>query len=106
MAEYESGARFYEDFQVIEEGDGVKNPQFEQLSSELNRALESSMTQTTGKVILGVLGLVILVELYTNWRLIRRMGYPGPWSLFLWVPYVSVLFWAGIAFWRWPNQRK
>lgn len=61
----------------------------------------------------GLLGVVVaggilicLVELWANWRMAKRMGYPGPWSLLLWIPYANILFWAGLAFWRWPNQRR
>lgn len=50
--------------------------------------------------------LIFLVEVWANWRMVKRMGYPGPWSLFMWIPYVNALFWAGLAFWRWPNQRR
>lgn len=80
----------------------MKDKDAQKLAEEINRFF----TTNAGFGVLALLAVVLLVELWANWRLIRRMGYPGPWSLFLWVPYVSVLFWAGIAFWRWPNQKN
>ena len=39
------------------------------------------------------------------WRIARKAGYSGAWSLFAFVPLVGVtLLWV-FAFARWPNER-
>lgn len=77
-----------------------------ELDKFVNHWMDFLMKSGMFAIVLGLLGAFLFVDLLVNWRLVKRMGYPGPWSLFMWMPYASELFWLGIALWRWPNQRK
>lgn len=54
--------------------------------------------------ILGSIGLFLAFDLYVNWKLFKRIGYPPIWAFFMWIPVVVEFVWLGLAFWRWPKQ--
>ena len=51
-----------------------------------------------------VLFLLVLATYWANWTIVKRAGHPGPMSLMLYVPCVSVFFLLWFAFTRWPVQ--
>ena len=55
--------------------------------------------------ILGAIGIFLAFDLYVNWKLFKRIGYPPIWALFMWIPVVVEFVWLGLAFWLWPNQK-
>ena len=54
---------------------------------------------------------LIIILFYTAiivvpcWRIVRKAGYSGAWSLFAFVPLVGVILLWVFAFVRWPNER-
>lgn len=53
-----------------------------------------------------VIPTILAVSFWSNWRLLKRMGYPGFWSIFMGFPGVSTLFWMGLAFSKWPSEKR
>lgn len=57
-----------------------------------------------------VVGLTMLayltLVLWAHWRIVKRAGYPGCWSLMLLVPCVNFIFLAGFAFAKWPVEKR
>lgn len=43
---------------------------------------------------------------YSSYRIVKRAGYPGIWTIFWMVPCLGWLFEIGLAFWRWPVSRR
>jgi hypothetical protein len=76
------------------------------MQKELETWLAANSSPMFWLSVFGVLALIAMIDLYVNWRLFNRMGYPPIWSLFLWVPVVAELVWMGLAFWRWPKQKS
>ncbi len=55
--------------------------------------------------VIGIVVGLLLIDLYINCRLLKRMGYPPFWALILWIPTAAEIVWIGLAFWRWPKQK-
>ncbi|MEQ1823656.1 MAG: hypothetical protein ABL949_14200 [Fimbriimonadaceae bacterium] len=74
--------------------------------AELEKAARRVLETTPWWVIVAVLAVMGAVSLWCNGRMVKRMGYPSYWSLFFLIPCVSTLFWIGLAFSKWPNERR
>ncbi|MEQ1932498.1 MAG: hypothetical protein ABL962_01275 [Fimbriimonadaceae bacterium] len=74
--------------------------------SQIEREVIRILDHTPWWVFVMVIPLIVIVSLWSNWRLFKRMGYSGFWSLFVWFPGVSTLLWMGLAFSKWPNEKR
>jgi hypothetical protein len=45
---------------------------------------------------------VVLLAVIPVWRILRRVGYSGAWSLLTLIPVVNIVFLYVFAFTRWP----
>lgn len=91
------------DQEQVEEGIRMNRAELDKF---VNHWMDFLMKSGAFALVMSLLGTVVFIDILVNWRIVKRMGYPGIWSLFLWMPYASQLFWLGISLWRWPNQRK
>lgn len=45
---------------------------------------------------------VVLLAVIPVWRILRRVGYSGAWSLLTLIPVINIIFLYVFAFTRWP----
>lgn len=50
--------------------------------------------------------IMMIVVLLPFWRITRKAGYSGFWSLLMLLPGINLLFLYFLAFARWPNARR
>ena len=49
---------------------------------------------------------VVIVAIIPWWRIAKKAGYPGVWSLVLFVPVINVICIYWFAFAEWPLERR
>jgi hypothetical protein len=64
------------------------------------------MTQTIFGSPLVMLFIVLGIVLYPLWRILRRTGHSGWWSLLVFIPLVNLCSLWLLAFVRWPAIEK
>jgi len=50
--------------------------------------------------------IILLIPLIAIWRIVARAGYPGAWSLLLFIPLVNLVALYVFAFTEWPLERQ
>ena len=49
--------------------------------------------------------LMLSIVIYPAWRILRRLGFSGAWSLLIFIPLVNLLALYVLAFTPWPLER-
>jgi hypothetical protein len=52
-----------------------------------------------------ILGFFLL-PIWPAWRILKRAGYSGAWSLLIWVPVLNFVMIYVFAFVQWPIERR
>lgn len=50
--------------------------------------------------------IMLVIVLLPFWRITKKAGYSGFWSLLMLLPGINLLFLYFLAFARWPNARR
>ncbi|MCH8552299.1 MAG: hypothetical protein LAT62_10205 [Natronospirillum sp.] len=50
--------------------------------------------------------IFMIIMLLPFWRITKKAGFSGFWSLLMFVPVANILFLYFLAFARWPNARR
>ncbi|TGG89973.1 hypothetical protein E4656_19745 [Natronospirillum operosum] len=50
--------------------------------------------------------IMLVIVLLPFWRITKKAGFSGFWSLLMFVPLANILFLYYLAFARWPNARR
>ncbi|HYW11414.1 MAG TPA: hypothetical protein VE871_05635 [Longimicrobium sp.] len=53
-----------------------------------------------------ILLFTLIVPLIPAWRIVSKAGYPGAWSLLLFVPVINLIAIFVFAFSEWPLERR
>jgi hypothetical protein len=53
----------------------------------------------------GIILLILFSYIIPTWRIVRRAGYPGAWSLLSFIPVLNVIMLWVFAYSDWPRKR-
>ncbi len=72
---------------------------------ELEEALRKWIDQYPWQAFAIGIPVFLLITFWSNWRLIKRIGYPGIGSFLFLIPGLWLFVMVGLAFSKWPNER-